>query len=157
MGREKVILSVFQVFFITSIAVRKEKHNTWTHGLLWSISMHAKVPGGCRLQFKQIARDVQCRKPSSKDDIMRSSWFYCYSNCDKLDLTVCNCFNFVSKRKLFLPFQLISFVVLICYVQTLSFVKSFGYGQETDQLTFKLKQVGKLENSGLMRYRLSLH
>ena len=29
--------------------------------------MPAKVPGGCRLQFEQIARDVQCRKPSSKD------------------------------------------------------------------------------------------
>ena len=55
------------------IDVRKDKHNTWTHGLLWRISMRAKVPGGCRLQFEQIARDVQCRKPSSKDDIMRWS------------------------------------------------------------------------------------
>ena len=73
------------------IAVRKEKHNTWTHGLLWSISMPAKVPGGCRLQFEQIARDVQCRKPSSKDDIMWSTWFCCYSNCD-------NCFNSFRKE-----------------------------------------------------------
>ena len=29
--------------------------------------MRAEVPGGGRLQFEQIARDVQCRKPSSKD------------------------------------------------------------------------------------------
>ena len=64
------------------ITVRKEKHNTWTHGLLWSISMPAKVPGGCRLQFEQIARDVRCRKPSSKDDIKWSTWFCCYSNCN---------------------------------------------------------------------------
>ena len=64
----------------------RDRHYTWTHGLLWSISMPAKVPGGCRLQFEQIARDVRCRKPSSKDDIMRSTWFCCYSNCD-------NCFN----------------------------------------------------------------
>ena len=25
------------------------------------------MPGGGRLQFEQIARDVQCRKPSSRD------------------------------------------------------------------------------------------
>ena len=73
------------------IAVRKDKHNTWTHGLLWRISLRAKVPGGCRLQFEQIARDVQCRKPSSKDDIMRSTWFCCYSNYD-------NCFNSFRKE-----------------------------------------------------------
>ena len=113
----------FKFFFITSIAVRKEKHNTWTHGLLWSISMHAKVPGGCRLQFKQIARDVQCRNPSSKDDIMRSSWFYCYSNCDKLDVTVCNCFNSCEKKTvptvpnhLLCRFNLLRTDVILCKI-----------------------------------------
>ena len=55
------------------IAVRKEKNNTGTHGLLWSISICAKVPGGSRLQFEQIARDVQCRKPSSKDGMLEVS------------------------------------------------------------------------------------
>ena len=51
-----------------------------------------------------------------------------------------------------MPLQSISFVVLICYVQTLSFVKPFRYGQETGQLTFELKQVGMLDVFGLMRY-----
>ena len=31
-------------------------------------------------------------------------------------------------------------------------LRPFGYGQETGQLTFKLKQAGMLENSGPMRY-----
>ena len=32
--------------------------------------MRAEVPGGGRLQFEQIARDVQCRKPSSVVDLI---------------------------------------------------------------------------------------
>ena len=85
----------------------------------------AKVPGGCRLQVEQIARDVQCRKPSSKDDIMRSSWFCCYSNCDRFDLFVTVLIRFEKKTVATIPKHL--FVVLICYVMlTLSFVKIFS-------------------------------
>ena len=40
---------------------------TLGHMDYYDVSPCAKVPGGCRLQFEQIARDVQCRKPSSKD------------------------------------------------------------------------------------------
>ena len=134
-------------------AVRKEKHNTGTHGLLWSISMRAKVPGGCRLQFDQIARDVQYRMPSSKDDIMRSTWFCCYSNCD-------NCFNAFREENCCYRSKAspLSFLFVTCRPYPL--LKPFGYGQETEQLTFKLKQAGMLENSvdlwGTIIYSLNM-
>ena len=111
------------------IDVRKDKHNAWTHGLLWRISLCAKVPGGCRLQFEQIARDVQCRKPSSKDDIMWSTWFCCYSNCD-------SCFNSFRKENcMLLPFQSISFArrFNLLRVHLVPLLEPFGYGQETEQ------------------------
>ena len=67
----------------------------------------AKVHGGCRLQVEQIARDVQCRKPSSKDDIMRSSRFCCYSNCDRFDLFVTVFIRFEKKTVATVPKHLL--------------------------------------------------
>ena len=37
-------------------------------------------------------------KPSSKDDMMRSSWFCCYSNCNKLDQFVTFLIRFGKKN-----------------------------------------------------------
>ena len=46
---------------------------TLGHMDYYDVSPCAKVPGGCRLQFEQIARDLQCRKPSSKDGMLEVS------------------------------------------------------------------------------------
>ena len=115
--------------------------------------MRAKVPGGCHLQFDQIARDVQCRMPSSKDDIMRSTWFCYYSNCD-------NCFNAFREENCCYRSKAspLSFLFVTCRPYPL--LKPFGYGQETEQLTFKLKQAGMLENAvdfwGTIIYSLNM-
>ena len=80
---------------------------TLGHMDYYGVSPCAKVPGGCRLQFEQIARDVQCRKPSSKDDIMRWSWFCCYSNCDRFDLFVTVLIRFEKKTVATVPKHLL--------------------------------------------------
>ena len=49
---------------------------TCTPGLLWrnSFKLRAKVHGGCRLTFEEIARDMKWRKPSSEENKVQSSY-----------------------------------------------------------------------------------
>ena len=74
-----IIIYVILVYIY--IRIRKpnwwEKGLTYTPGLLWrnSFNLRAKVHGGCRLTFEEIAHDVKWRKPSSEENIVRSSYW----------------------------------------------------------------------------------
>ena len=122
------------------IAFRKDQHNTWTHGLLWRISLREQVPGGCRLQFEQIAHDVhQYRKPSNKDDIMRSSWFCCYSNCDKFNLFVTVFIRFKKKTVATVPKHLL----LCCFnLLRVDLIKTFWIWSGKRAADFQVKTGG---------------
>ena len=65
----------------------KKNGLTWTPGLVWrnSFKLRAKVHGGCRLTFEEIAQDVKWRKPSSEENSAVILLGFFYSSCGELD------------------------------------------------------------------------
>ena len=133
----------------------------WTDCLFWTVhtkhkkrknSLRAKVQNVRRLTFEEIARDMQCRKPSSKENIVRScSWWFLF----KLRWVrhICNLIsNSVWKENCWYRSKESPEIVIISNMRRRYRVERLlKYGQETEQLIFEFETARKVGSSGLVR------
>ena len=118
-----------------------------------SFKLRAKVPGGCRLTFEEIAHDVEWRKPSSEENIVRSSyWLFLFKlrwvrriwNFISNSFWKENCW-YLSRHRLQLLWSLI-------FTQTLSYRKQiFEIWSGNQQRPFKFETTKKVRSSGFVR------